>query len=334
MLLATVYTHIAYIIHDAGHRQIFSSPRQNDVLMLAVGYLVGTSRSWWFATHNAHHSHPNDLELDPNTQLPVLAFSEQQALRQHGWKRRAMRFQVYYFFPLLTLEALGVRAASLTWIFAGKSKYPLVEGFGIVLHLTLYMTLLIYVMPVEQVVLFFFLHHAITGFYMGMIFAPNHKGMLVPDPEAPLDFFQREVLSSRNIKPSPLVDFLYGGLNYQIEHHLFPTIPRNRLKGARVVVKAFCEERGVAYYETGLVQSYVEVASYFNRMVAPIRPAKQRSGRWWLLGRDQQVVTLAASHVDGVEMTADPGLNVVREAETAGLALLSRPAPDPPAATA
>ena len=334
VLLALAFTHLAYIIHDAGHRQVFGKTSQNDLLMLAVGYVVGTSRSWWFGTHNAHHSHPNDLELDPNTALPMLAFSEQQALNQQRLLRKAMRFQVFYFFPLLGLEAVGVRAASLQFLFARKSKYPLVEGVGIVLHLAWYATLLFYVMPIEQVALFFLVHQGLTGFYMGMIFAPNHKGMLVPDPAEPLDFFHRQVLSSRNIKPSPLVDFLFGGLNYQIEHHLFPTIPRNKLKDARSVVKAFCSERGVPYHETGVWQSYCEVASYFNRMSAPLRQPCQTSSRGRLPGRNEHVVALTATHVEGVEVAGDPSFGVVLEAEPAGVALLARPAPETPAATA
>jgi len=334
VLLAVAFTHLAYLIHDAGHRQIFGKTSQNDLLMLAVGCVIGTSRSWWFDTHNAHHSHPNDLDLDPNTALPVLAFSEQQALNQRGLLRKAMPFQVFYFFPLLSLEALGVRSASLQFLFAGKSKYPLVEGVGIVLHLTLYATLLFYVMPIDQTALFFLVHQGLTGFYMGMIFAPNHKGMLVPDPAERLDFFHRQVLSSRNIKPSLLVDLLFGGLNYQIEHHLFPSIPRNKLKDARSVVKAFCSERGVPYHETGVWQSYCEVASYLNRMSAPLRQRGQTSSRAPLLGSNEQVVALTATHVEGVEVAGEPSLGVVLEAEPAGLALLARPAPEPPAATA
>jgi fatty acid desaturase len=82
---------------------------------------------------------------------------------------------------------------------------------------------------------------------------------------------EHQVLSSRNIFPSPAIDFLYGGLNYQIEHHLFPTIPRNNLPEARRVVKQFCAERGLAYQETGMIASYVEVLAYFHRMSEPLR---------------------------------------------------------------
>ncbi len=274
-LLAFAFTHLAYFLHDAGHRQILGRPSQNDVIMLVIGFLVGVSRSWWFETHNDHHSNPNDVDLDPNMALPILAFSEQQARERQGLLRKVTRFQAYYFFPILTLEGLGVRAASIRFLLSGKAKYPLVEALAVGVHLLLYAVLLFYVMPVGQAALFILVNQAIAGFYMGSIFAPNHKGMLLADAANPLDFLHRQVLSSRNIKPSPLVDFLYGGLNYQIEHHLFPTIPRNQLKEARTIVKDFCRERSIAYYETSVWQSYCEVAQYFERAAAPLRQAAE-----------------------------------------------------------
>ena len=275
MLLAFVFTQLAYIVHDAGHRQIFASPRHNDFVMLVVGVLVGSSRGWWFETHNRHHNNPNSLELDPNLAIPVLAFSEQQARDREGFLRVITRFQVYYFFPLLLLEAIGVRAASVRFLISGKSKYRLVEALGITVHLVLYASLLFAVMPVGQALMFMLVHQGLAGLYLGSVFAPNHKGMLIPEEAGRLDdFLNRQVLSSRNIKPHPLVDFLYGGLNYQIEHHLFPAIPRNKLKEARFVVKDFCCERSISYHETTVLQSYAEIVKYLDQVVAPLRQAK------------------------------------------------------------
>ena len=122
-----------------------------------------------------------------------------------------------------------------------------------------------------QAAVFFLANQMIAGFYLGAIFAPNHKGTLVPTADDGLGFLEHQVLSSRNIFPSPAIDFLYGGLNYQIEHHLYPTIPRNNLPEMRRTVRQFCEERGLAYQETGMLASYVEVLAYFHRMSEPLR---------------------------------------------------------------
>ena len=93
--------------------------------------------------------------------------------------------------------------------------------------------------------------------------------ILAPDTE--LDHLRQQVLTSRNVLPNPLVDYMYGGLNYQIEHHLFPNMPRNRLKDARPLVRAFCADHGVLYHETGFWRSNQEILSYLHAVSAPLR---------------------------------------------------------------
>ncbi|MGE0687491.1 MAG: fatty acid desaturase [Dehalococcoidia bacterium] len=270
-LLAVALTRLAFILHDAGHRQIFARPKHNDAVMLLMGFLTGSSASWWFSSHNDHHNHPNNLDLDPSTMLPILAFSEQQAKARSGVLAFVIRFQAYYFFPLLLLEALGARLASVMFLFAGRARSPRLEALGILAHFVVYGALLFTLLPVGQALLFIAVHQALFGLYMGSVFAPNHKGMLVTSKASRLDFLHRQVLTSRNIKPNPVVDFWLGGLNYQIEHHLFPRIPRNKLREARAIIKDFCIKNSVSYHETSLRQSYAEVLTYLHRVGAPLR---------------------------------------------------------------
>jgi len=271
VFLAIAFVQVGYLLHDGGHRQIFAQPRHNDMVMLAAGLLLGASRSWWFDIHNQHHAHPNDLDLDPNTALPILAFSEEQALGKTGVLRFLVRYQAFYFLPLLSLEGLGIRVSSILHIAGGRARYPVAESVGMAVHAVLLGAILLLAMPWWQAGLFLLANQLIAGFYLGAIFAPNHKGTLVPTSDDGLGFLEHQVLSSRNIFPSPAIDFLYGGLNYQIEHHLYPTIPRNNLPRTRQIVRQFCEERGLAYQETGMIASYVEVLGYFHRMSRPLR---------------------------------------------------------------
>jgi fatty acid desaturase len=117
-------------------------------------------------------------------------------------------------------------------------------------------------------------HQATFGVYNVLIFAPNHKGMPNVTEDRRLDFLREQVLTARNVRGHPLVDFWYGGLNYQIEHHLFPTMPRNRLAEAQPIVRAFCEERGIDYYETGLLRSYREVIGHLNEVATSAEAAR------------------------------------------------------------
>jgi len=94
---------------------------------------------------------------------------------------------------------------------------------------------------------------------MGSVFAPNHKGMPVLSEEDSLDFLRQQVLTSRNVSGGRLTETALGGLNYQIEHHLFPAMPRPALRRCRTVVRAFCAQAGLLYCEKSLVSSYTDV---------------------------------------------------------------------------
>ncbi|MGW1607598.1 fatty acid desaturase family protein, partial [Streptomyces eurythermus] len=77
--------------------------------------------------------------------------------------------------------------------------------------------------------------------------------------------------TSRNVRGGRLTDALLGGLNYQIEHHLFPGMPTPHLRRAQVIVRAYCAEIGVPYHETGLIHSYREALTHLHRVGEPIR---------------------------------------------------------------
>jgi fatty acid desaturase len=269
--LAFAFAQTGYLGHDAGHRQIFNRAASNDLFGLATNLLLGFSRSWWVDTHNMHHVNPNDLDLDPHTALPIFAFSEEQARSKRGPLRLLVGYQSFYFVPVLLLEGLGVRLASVQYLLRGKAKDQVAEASLMALHFVVYLGLLFYVLSVGQALLFIVVHQALLGLYLGLVFAPNHKGMLLLDSESQLDFLRRQVLTSRDLSAHPLTDFLYGGLNYQIEHHLFPSMPRNKLREAQGIVRAFCEERSIPYHESSVLQSNREIFQYLHRVSAPLR---------------------------------------------------------------
>ena len=124
---------------------------------------------------------------------------------------------------------------------------------------------------INQAIIFFVVHQMVFGFYMGAVFAPNHKGMPPADEFSDLDFIRKQVLTTRNVFPNPIYDFLCGGLNYQIEHHLFPTMPRNVLKTARPIVREFCNKNGIKYNETSIFQSQRDVLRHLHEISSPLR---------------------------------------------------------------
>jgi fatty acid desaturase len=95
--------------------------------------------------------------------------------------------------------------------------------------------------------------------------------MPMPTADDDLDFLRKQVLTSRNVRGGPFVDFALGGLNYQIEHHLFPNMPRANLRRAQPIVAAYCAERGIPYAQTGLVESYRQALAHLHEVGRPLR---------------------------------------------------------------
>ena len=118
---------------------------------------------------------------------------------------------------------------------------------------------------------FIAIHQAVFGLYMGCSFAPNHKGMRTIEAHENIDFLRRQVLTSRNVRGSYAVDWLLGGLNYQIEHHLFPNMPRPTLRHAAQIVRDHCARHQISYTETSMLGSYRAALGHLDSLGAPLR---------------------------------------------------------------
>ena len=103
----------------------------------------------------------------------------------------------------------------------------------LVTRLALYLAVIFYFLPLGMAFAFVGVQMAVFGVYMGASFAPNHKGMPQLPAESKVDFLRRQVLTSRNIRGGTFIDTYMGGLNYQVEHHLFPNMARPHLRSRR-----------------------------------------------------------------------------------------------------
>ena len=271
--LGFVFAQLGLVAHDAGHQQIFASVRRNDSISLLVGFLMGMVPSWWHDKHNMrHHSNPNKIGQDGDIDVSVLAFTVGRALAKTGLQRFMVRYQAFLFFPALLLASVSFLFAGIHYVLTGgKVRYPVVEPLLVVAHLAAYLGLLFTLLEPLHAVLFILIHKSVEGVYMGSVFAPNHKGMPVLDKDTKMGFLRQQVITSRDVKPHPITDFVYGGLNYQIEHHLFPNMPRNNLKKAQKVVREFCRSRSIPFHETSVIGSQREILGYLHRMSAPLR---------------------------------------------------------------
>jgi fatty acid desaturase len=272
IFLAFVFTQLGFLAHEAGHHQISTSRRANDILGLLHGDLaVGLSFGWWVDKHNRHHAHPNTDGKDPD--IGALAFTTGQARSRGPVARLAYRYQAYLFFPLLLLEAFSLHLSSILALIRPSVRYRAWERALFTVHVLGYLGLVLLVLSPVKAIVFILVQQGLLGLYLGCSFAPNHKGMEILDADDHSDFLRRQVLTSRNVRGGWLIDYVLGGLNYQIEHHLFPSMPRPNLRRARPLVREFCRQHAVSYCETGLIDSYAQALRYLHAIG---RPAPER----------------------------------------------------------
>jgi fatty acid desaturase len=264
--LGIICTQLSFLAHEAGHRQIFASRRANDwAARLLATSVAGISYSWWEQKHGAHHNHPNVISKDPDIAPGPIAFHAEAVADRQGRLAFLTRKQGWFFFPLLFLVGLGLQIDSVKFIVRrAKVTHRWVEIPILAVRLSLLPVLAFSFLPLGMAFAFIGVQLAVFGFYMGASFAPNHKGMPVLPADSRVDFFSRQVLTSRNISGGRFMDILLGGLNRQAEHHLFPDMARPQLDKAAKIVREYCAKHQVPYTETTLMQSYAIIVRYLN----------------------------------------------------------------------
>ncbi|MFC4960392.1 fatty acid desaturase family protein [Streptomyces mauvecolor] len=274
--LSVFWARSAFFGHDAGHAQITRGKGAGRLIgLFHSDLLLGMSYAWWNDKHNRHHANPNHIDKDPDVGVGALVWTQRQAEQREGFARWLTRNQARLFFPMLLLEGIALKVYGFQDLKRQPPRERAVEAPLLIAHLVGYATLLLSVMSPGKALVFALMHHALFGLHLGMTFAPNHKGMEMPDPNDPGDsgwgHLRRQVLTSRNVRGGFLTDWFLGGLNYQIEHHLFPNMPRPHLRLAQPMVRAHCAALGVPYAETSLTDSYRQALEHMHEVGAPLR---------------------------------------------------------------
>lgn len=267
-VLGVVTSQLGFLAHDAAHRQVFDGTRANVwTARLVSTLLVGLSYGWWQSKHSRHHRSPNEVGRDPDVSPGGLVFTSADAGRRRAVLALVARHQGWLFFPMLLLEGANLHLASVrTLLRRPDLPHQRLELVLLALRLVLPVALLLAVWPPPLALAFTAVHVAVFGALLGAAFAPNHKGMPMVAQGTRLDFISRQVLSSRNITGGVLVDIFLGGLNYQVEHHLFPSMARDNLRLAQPVVRAFCLAHDLAYTQSGLMASYGSVVRHLSEV--------------------------------------------------------------------
>lgn len=255
--LGFVWLQIGLIGHDIAHHEVFRSEKAiRGWGIFFWNFMIGVSFFHWYHKHNLHHEHPNHVGMDPDIDMPFI-FSKIQYERTPRLFQKMLPYQKIYFLPAFFFAYLNIMVSSIGALLRHEGK-KLLEISVLILHFALYFWLIFHFLDFGEGVIFLFIHVFTTGMYMGLIFAPNHKGMpIIGSPTEHPSYYQ--IVTTRNIFGGPVTDFVYGGLNYQIEHHLFPMMPRPNLKKAQKIIREFCAENGLPYEETSFTSSFKQI---------------------------------------------------------------------------
>ncbi|KUO12985.1 fatty acid desaturase family protein [Streptomyces sp. DSM 15324] len=272
--LAVMFGQVALLAHDVAHRQVFRRRRPSETAGRIAGAAIGMGYGWWQDKHTRHHANPNHEDLDPDIAPDLLVWSQDQARAATGLPRIIGRRQAFLFFPLLLLEGVNLHVSSARALGNRALKNRALDGTLLYGHTAAYLTAVFLVLPPGMAIAFLAVNQGLFGLYLGCLFAPNHKGMPTLTGNDRPDFLRRQVLTARNVRGSWFTDLALGGLNHQIEHHLFPSMPSPHLRRARPIVRRYCQGLGVDYLETGLIASYRQALASLHRAGAPLRRAR------------------------------------------------------------
>jgi fatty acid desaturase len=265
--LAFMLAQVGFISHDAGHRQVTRRRRGNDAIGLIMANLLsGVSFSWWMNKHNRHHAYTSLEGKDPDIEPGALVYTAEQAKSRGPLGSLFARVQSLTLVPLMSLEAINLHIASVVSIAKKRDRATLLEAGLLLGHAAIFFVAPFLILSPLRALAFVLVTQLLLGLYLGASFLTNHVGMPTLAGGDELGFVRRQVLTSRNLAGSRLVGFLFGGLDSQIEHHLFPTMPRPNLRLARIVVREFCAERRIAYAEQHPLRAYSDIFRHLQEV--------------------------------------------------------------------
>ncbi|QGU05404.1 fatty acid desaturase family protein [Corynebacterium comes] len=268
VFLGVAMSQLGFLSHEAAHQEIFEDRRWNEwTSRVLAGLFIGLSYGWWVNKHSRHHANPNKERSDPDLNSRVLSLTPDSTDRRTGLAGKLSRYQGWYFLPLLPFEGFSLHVASVRTILGrGRIKFRWVEILFVGIRLLGIPIFLFIVLPFWLALAFIVVQTLVFGLLLGGAFAASHIGMPTVPHDVKLDFLRRQVHMSRNIRGSRLVRFFMGGLEYQIEHHLFPRTPRPNLPVLQKLVREHCSALGVPYTETTLGEAYGVIIAYLNQV--------------------------------------------------------------------
>jgi fatty acid desaturase len=266
--LAFLCVHAGFIAHEAGHGAITRKRRVADAIgQVFHTLLTALCYSYFSHIHRRHHPHCNDRERDPDMQSDFFSMYAQSAREKTGLGALISRHQAVVISILVWLQGFTFKIDSLQFL-RRNARATRVDQALVSLHFALWLAPPAVLLGLGDALLNYALMTLLIGPYTGAIFLVNHIGTRVIEPDEEISFFLHEIAVTRNLGATRLHDFVFGGINNHIEHHLFPSMATARLRDARRITREFCRRHGIVYREMSWLAAAREVAQHFKAMSA------------------------------------------------------------------
>ncbi|NP_001351411.1 acyl-CoA 6-desaturase isoform 2 [Pan troglodytes] len=272
-VLATSQAQAGWLQHDYGHLSVYRKPKWNHLVhKFVIGHLKGASANWWNHRHFQHHAKPNIFHKDPDVNmLHVFVLGEWQPIEYGKKKLKYLPYnhQHEYFFligPPLLIPMYFQYQIIMTMI-VHKNWVDL--AWAVSYYIRFFITYIPFY-GILGALLFLNFIRFLESHWFVWVTQMNHIVMEI-DQEAYRDWFSSQLTATCNVEQSFFNDWFSGHLNFQIEHHLFPTMPRHNLHKIAPLVKSLCAKHGIEYQEKPLLRALLDI----------IRSLK-KSGKLWL----------------------------------------------------
>lgn len=276
-LIGIFWQQLAGIGHDLGHSGVTHNFKMDHLVGSMLTFFMGLSVCWWKSDHNTHHVVCNAVEHDPNIQhMPMLAITP-KIFERPFWDtyhkktvgmdyiaRLLVSYQHIFFYPLMALGRWNLYVQGLIYLLAqpDKTHYRKTELLGIA-GFFCWCSAVVLAQPTwAEAAGWVLVSHAVAGLLHVQIVLSHwsmetYTGRAYSNKET--EWYLMQLRTTMNVATPELLDWVHIGLQFQIEHHLFPRLPRHNLREARKLIKPICEKHNIHYHEPGFFAGNVEM---------------------------------------------------------------------------
>ena len=313
-VMGVFWQQLAGIGHDLGHSGVTHEFYKDHFLGSALSAFMGLSVGWWKSDHNTHHVVCNAIEHDPNIQhMPMLAITSKIFARAKFWDTYHRKWvgmddvahflvshQHLFFYPLMLVGRWNLYAQGLIYLIFqhDKTHFRKTELAGTAVYFTWVFAVALSMPTWAQTVGWVMVSHAVAGILHVQIVL-SHWSMHSYEGRAYTgaddEWYITQLRTTMNVATDPLLDWTHIGLQFQVEHHLFPRLPRHNLRIAREMVREVVDKHfptgseeskrlfplGAAYHEPGFFAGNVEMWHALKKAAYAARSAKKGEHGFW-----------------------------------------------------